>query len=247
MQENNLSPIAVRAAQLTKTYGKDETRVHALRGIDIAFPRGEFSAIMGPSGSGKSTLMHTLAGLDSATSGSVWVGNLEITGLKDAELTKLRRGQVGFVFQSFNLVPTLTAEQNITLPSELAGKKVDRAWVSNIVSVLGIEDRLKHKPSELSGGQQQRVAIARALVQRPDVIFADEPTGNLDSKTGAEVLGLLRRSAREIGQTIIMVTHDPVAASYADRVILLADGQIAGERVGSTPEEILSALGSLGV
>lgn len=246
MQTTNTTP-AVRAANLRKVYGEAEAQVHALRGVNVSFPRGEFSAIMGPSGSGKSTLMHTLAGLDTATSGSVWVGDLEITGLKDAELTKLRREQVGFVFQAFNLVPTLTAEQNITLPAQLAGVKEDPAWLKNIVSVLGIEDRLSHKPSELSGGQQQRVAIARALLQRPDVIFADEPTGNLDSRSGAEVLALLRRSAREMGQTIIMVTHDPLAASYADRVILIADGQIAGERVGASPDEILNALGSLGV
>lgn len=237
---------AVRAHALAKRYGSGEAAVEALRSVDVEFSWGEFTAIMGPSGSGKSTLMHTLAGLDTASSGEVYIGGKEITRLKDAELTALRREHVGFVFQSFNLVPTLTAEQNITLPAELAGGTVDRAWFSNIVSVLGLEARLSHKPSELSGGQQQRVAIARALLQRPDVIFADEPTGNLDSRSGAEVLGLLRRSAREMGQTIIMVTHDPLAASYADRVLLLADGAIAGERVGATPDEILAALGSLG-
>lgn len=245
--QTNINEPAVKAANLTKIYGQDATKVHALRGIDVAFPRGEFSAIMGPSGSGKSTLMHTLAGLDIASGGSVWVGDLEITGMKDAELTKLRRERVGFVFQSFNLVPTLTAEQNITLPAQLAGAKTDKAWLKNIVTILGLEDRLGHRPAELSGGQQQRVAIARALLQRPDVLFADEPTGNLDSRSGGEVLALLRRSAREMGQTIIMVTHDPLAASYADRVILLADGQIAGEKVGANPEEILAALGKLGV
>ncbi|MDA3147969.1 ABC transporter ATP-binding protein [Leucobacter sp. UCMA 4100] len=237
---------AVRAQGLAKHYGAGETAVEALRSLDIEFAWGEFSAIMGPSGSGKSTLMHTLAGLDTASGGKVFIGGKEITGLKDAELTALRREHVGFVFQSFNLVPTLTAEQNILLPSELAGTSVDRAWFSNIVSVLGLEARLAHKPSELSGGQQQRVAIARALLQRPDVIFADEPTGNLDSRSGAEVLALLRRSAREMGQTIIMVTHDPLAASYADRVILIADGAIAGERCEASPDEILAALGSLG-
>lgn len=237
---------AVRASALTKVYGEGETSVHALRGIDVEFPWGGFTAIMGPSGSGKSTLMHTLAGLDTATSGSVWIGNQEITGMKDRELTELRRAHVGFVFQAFNLIPTLTAEQNIVLPAELAGSTVDRAWFKNIVAVLGLEDRLAHKPAELSGGQQQRVAIARALVQRPDVMFADEPTGNLDSKSGAEVLGLLRRSAREMGQTIIMVTHDPLAASYADRVLLIADGSLAGELVGETPDAILAALGGLG-
>lgn len=238
---------AVRASSLTKVYGEGEAAVHALRGVDVQFQWGEFSAIMGPSGSGKSTLMHTLAGLDTSTSGSVWIGEHNITDMKDSELTTLRRKHVGFVFQSFNLIPTLTAEQNITLPAQLAGTPIDRAWLKNIVSVLGIENRLTHTPAELSGGQQQRVAIARALQQRPDVIFADEPTGNLDSRSGAEVLGLLRRSAREMGQTIIMVTHDPLAASYADRVILLADGDIAGERVGASPDEILTALGSLGV
>lgn len=248
MSQTSTSPatVAVRSTGLTKVYGSGSTTVHALRGIDVEFPAGEFSAIMGPSGSGKSTLMHTLAGLDTATSGSVWIGNQDITHMNDAELTKLRRKHVGFVFQAFNLIPTLTAEQNIVLPAELAGEKVDRAWFKNIVAVLGLDSRLTHKPSELSGGQQQRVAIARALLQRPDVIFADEPTGNLDSHSGAEVLGLLRRSAREMGQTIIMVTHDPVAASYADRVILIEDGRIAGVRVGATPEEILAALGSLG-
>ena len=237
---------AVRATAVTKVYGANETTVHALRGVDVQFGWGEFTAIMGPSGSGKSTLMHTLAGLDTVTGGSVWIGDQHITQMKDAELTKLRRKHVGFVFQSFNLIPTLTAEDNITLPAELAGIKVDRAWFKNIVTVLGLETRLLHTPSQLSGGQQQRVAIARALLQRPDVIFADEPTGNLDSQSGAEVLGLLRRSAREMGQTIIMVTHDPLAASYADRVILLEDGRIAGERVGASPDEILVALGSLG-
>lgn len=237
---------AVRATGLSKVYGSGDTAVHAIRDVDIEIAWGEFSAIMGPSGSGKSTLMHVLAGLDTSTDGRVFIGEQEITGMKDAELTRLRREHVGFVFQAFNLIPTLTAEQNITLPAELAGIKADRAWFKNIVSVLGLESRLTHKPSELSGGQQQRVAIARALLQRPDVIFADEPTGNLDSHSGAEVLGLLRRSAREMGQTIIMVTHDPLAASYADRVILIEDGRVAGERVGASPDEILAALGSLG-
>ncbi len=240
------SSYAVRAMALSKTYGTGDTEVRALNQIGVSFRRGEFTAIMGPSGSGKSTLMHCLAGLDSFDSGSVLIGEQEIAGMRDRELTLLRRERIGFVFQAFNLVPTLTAEQNILLPAELAGARVDRAWFASIVDVLGIEGRLTHKPHELSGGQQQRVAIARALLSRPDVVFADEPTGNLDSRSGAEVLALLRRSAREMAQTIIMVTHDPLAASYADRVLLLADGQIAGELQGAEPEEILAALGKLG-
>ncbi|MBO1900515.1 ABC transporter ATP-binding protein [Leucobacter weissii] len=237
---------AVRALDLTKTYGSGETQVTALDRVGVTFRRGEFTAIMGPSGSGKSTLMHCLAGLDTFDSGSAAIGEQELSGLRDRELTVLRRERIGFVFQAFNLVPTLTAEQNILLPVELAGARVDRAWMSSIVDVLGISERLRHKPSELSGGQQQRVAIARALLSRPEVVFADEPTGNLDSRSGAEVLALLRRSAREMGQTIIMVTHDPLAASYADRVLLLADGRIAGELSDAEPDEILAALGRLG-
>lgn len=236
---------AASARALTKTYGRGDAEVHALRGVDVDFAAGAFTAIMGPSGSGKSTLMHCLAGLDTPTSGSVVLGGTEITGLGDTALTRLRRDRVGFVFQAFNLVPTLTAEQNIVLPLELAGRKPDRAWLDEITATLGLTDRLKHRPHELSGGQQQRVAVARALLTRPDVVFGDEPTGNLDSATSAEVLGLLRRSARGMGQTVIMVTHDPVAASAADRVVLLADGRLAGELLDPTVESVTNALAAL--
>jgi putative ABC transport system ATP-binding protein len=237
---------AVTAVDLVKVYGSGDTAVRALDGVTITFPRGEFTAIMGPSGSGKSTLMHCAAGLDTVTSGSVRIGSTELTRLSDKTLTRLRRERVGFVFQSFNLLPTLTAAQNITLPLELAGRKPDHRWFAHIVGVLGLSDRLDHTPSQLSGGQQQRVACARALVSRPDVIFADEPTGNLDSRTGHEVLDFLRRSVRELGQTIVMVTHDPVAASYADRVVLLADGRLVGEIARPTPESVLDGLRRLG-
>ncbi|WGW14000.1 ABC transporter ATP-binding protein [Saxibacter everestensis] len=237
---------AVSAVDLRKSYGKDQTKVHALAGVTVGFERGHFTAIMGPSGSGKSTLMHCLAGLDSATTGQIWLGETEITGLKDKELTRLRRDRVGFVFQSFNLVPTLTARQNILLPLELAGRSHDAEWYDYVTEVLGLTSRLRHKPHELSGGQQQRVAVARALLSRPDVIFGDEPTGNLDSVSGAEVLGLLRRSVRELGQTVVMVTHDPVAASYADRVVLLADGKLAGEITDPTADDVIEAMRGLG-
>jgi putative ABC transport system ATP-binding protein len=237
---------AVAARQLVKVYGRGDTAVHALAGVSVDFAAGAFTAIMGPSGSGKSTLMHCLAGLDGVSGGSVHIGQSDLTGLSDRELTRLRRDRVGFVFQAFNLLPTLTAEQNILLGLELAGRKPDRAWFDTIVNVLGLRDRLRHKPSELSGGQQQRVACARALVSRPDVVFADEPTGNLDSRSGAEVLDFLRMSVRQLGQTVIMVTHDPVAASYADRVVLLADGQLAGEIVQPTADSVLAALKTLG-
>ncbi|ORE56697.1 peptide ABC transporter ATP-binding protein, partial [Micrococcus luteus] len=236
---------AVCARGLTRAYGRGDAQVHALRGVDVDFASGAFAAIMGPSGSGKSTLMHCLAGLDAPTSGSVRIGGTEITGLDDTALTRLRRDRVGFVFQAFNLVPTLTAEQNIVLPLELAGRAPDRAWLDEITRTLGLADRLGHRPHELSGGQQQRVAVARALLTRPDVVFGDEPTGNLDTATSAEVLGLLRRSAREMGQTVIMVTHDPVAASAADRVVLLADGRLAGELVDPTVESVTAALTAL--
>ena len=236
---------AVSARGLTRAYGRGDAQVHALRGVDVDFASGAFTAIMGPSGSGKSTLMHCLAGLDAPTSGSVRIGGTEITGLDDTALTRLRRDRVGFVFQAFNLVPTLTAEQNIVLPLELAGRAPDRAWLDEITRTLGLADRLGHRPHELSGGQQQRVAVARALLTRPDVVFGDEPTGNLDTATSAEVLGLLRRSAREMGQTVIMVTHDPVAASAADRVVLLADGRLAGELVDPTVESVTAALTAL--
>ncbi|MFE2757568.1 ABC transporter ATP-binding protein [Actinosynnema sp. NPDC059335] len=237
---------AVAAANLVKVYGKGDTAVRALDGVSVAFAAGKFTAIMGPSGSGKSTLMHCLAGLDTVDGGTVSIGGTEITSLGDKDLTKLRRDRVGFVFQAFNLLPTLTAEANILLGLELAGRKPDREWFDTIVDVLGLRDRLKHKPTELSGGQQQRVACARALVARPDVVFADEPTGNLDSRSGAEVLDFLRMSVRKLGQTVIMVTHDPVAASYADRVVLLADGHLAGEIDNPTADSVLAALKHLG-
>ncbi|HEY0215690.1 MAG TPA: ABC transporter ATP-binding protein [Cellulomonas sp.] len=236
---------AVRARGLTKVYGRGEAAVHALAGVDVDFAAGAFTAIMGPSGSGKSTLMHVLAGLDAATSGSAFLGQTDVTTLGDDALTRLRRDRVGFVFQSFNLLPMFTAEQNILLPLELAGAPVDRAWLDTLVSTLGLSQRLTHRPSELSGGQQQRVAIARALIAKPEVVFADEPTGNLDSRSGAEVLSFLRRSVRELGRTIIMVTHDPTAAAYADRVVLLADGRIAGDIVDPTPEAVLTGLDAL--
>ncbi|MFI9816396.1 ABC transporter ATP-binding protein [Saccharothrix variisporea] len=237
---------AVAAANLVKVYGKGDTAVRALDGVSVRFQAGKFTAIMGPSGSGKSTLMHCLAGLDGVDGGAVHIGGTEITSLGDKDLTKLRRDRIGFVFQAFNLLPTLTAEANILLGLELAGRKPDRQWFDRIVDVLGLRDRLKHKPTELSGGQQQRVACARALVSKPDVVFADEPTGNLDSRSGAEVLDFLRMSVRQLGQTVIMVTHDPVAASYADRVVLLADGHLAGEIDNPTADSVLAALKHLG-
>lgn len=227
---------AVRAAELTKVYGDGEARVVALAGVDVEFYKGELTAIMGPSGSGKSTLMHCVAGLDSATSGRAWLGDTELTALGDDAVTMLRRDRIGFIFQAFNLLPTLTAWENITLPLDLAGKKVDRAFASTIIDAVGLGDRLEHRPSQLSGGQQQRVACARALISRPDVVFADEPTGALDSRTSAELLGFLRRSVMELGQTVVMVTHDPTAASYADRVLFLADGLIVDDLRSPTIE-----------
>jgi len=244
MQTSVLAPArtALEATDLVKTYGSGNTAVRALDGVSVAFAAGEFTAIMGPSGSGKSTLMHCLAGLDTPTSGSVRIGGTEISGLGDRALTLLRRRRVGFVFQSFNLLPTLTAEQNIRLPLELAGRKPEPEWWDAVIASLGLTDRLRHRPSQLSGGQQQRVACARALITRPDVVFADEPTGNLDSRSGAEVLGFLRESVRELGQTVIMVTHDPVAASYAGRVLFLADGRVSGEMSAPTPQSVLDYL-----
>jgi len=230
------------AKDLSKTYGQGANAVQALDRVTIGFDTGAFAAIMGPSGSGKSTLMHCLAGLDTVTSGSVLVGGTEISGLADRELTLFRREHVGFIFQSFNLLPALTAEQNIRLPLELAGRREDPRWFQEVTGVLGLGDRLRHRPGELSGGQQQRVACASALIGRPDVIFADEPTGNLDSRSGAEVLAFLRHSVREFGQTIIMVTHDPVAASYAERVVFLADGQVYGELLSPSVAQILDTL-----
>ena len=241
-----LSPQAILTARaLRKTYGAGEAQVHALDGVDVAFNSGDFTAIMGASGSGKSTLLHLLAGLDSATSGQVYLGNTELTALDDNALTLLRRKRVGFIFQSFNLLPMFTAEQNIVLPLELAGRIVDRADVDAVVGPLGLAPRLQLRSSELSGGQQQRVAIARALLTKPDVVFADEPTGNLDSRSGAEVLSFLRTSVREFGQTVVMVTHDATAAAYADRAVLVADGNIAGDIADPTPETVQHALDAL--
>jgi putative ABC transport system ATP-binding protein len=241
-----LSGVAAATDRLSKVYGVGDAAVRALDEVTIDIARGEFTAIMGASGSGKSTLMHCLAGLDTATSGRVWLAGVELTGLRDADLTRNRREHVGFVFQEFNLLPQLTAEQNIVLPLELAGRRPDRARLDHLVGVLGLASRLRHTPSQLSGGQQQRVALARALVTDPAVIFADEPTGNLDSRSGAEVLALLRRSVREFGQTVVMVTHDPIAACYADRVLLLEDGRLAGGLSDPTPDRVLDVLRRLG-
>jgi len=235
--------LVARVAHLSKSYGTAGTKVTALDDVSIGIRKGEFTAIMGPSGSGKSTLMHIMAGLDTATSGQVWIGNTEISGLADTELTMIRRRRVGFVFQSFNLVPTLDIEGNILLPFELDGRKPDaeqRAWIDELVGSLGLTDRLRHRPHELSGGQQQRVAIARALGSRPELVFADEPTGNLDSRTGREVLSLLATASSSYGQSIAMVTHDPIAASFADRIVFLADGKVVEDRGRSTASEISS-------
>ncbi|MFB7516400.1 ABC transporter ATP-binding protein [Streptomyces sp. NPDC056144] len=234
--------VAARARQVVKAYGSGETRVVALDSVDVDIARGAFTAIMGPSGSGKSTLMHCLAGLDSVSSGQIYLGEAEITGLKDKKLTQLRRDRIGFIFQAFNLLPTLNAIENITLPMDIAGRKPDAEWLRRVVDTVGLSDRLKHRPTELSGGQQQRVAVARALAARPEIIFGDEPTGNLDSRAGAEVLGFLRQSVDELGQTIVMVTHDPVAASYADRVLYLADGRIVDEMERPTADAVLDRM-----
>jgi len=237
---------AARAVDLEKIYGSGPTAVRALAGVNVTFGRGRFTAVMGPSGSGKSTLLHCMAGLDRATSGQSYVGDVEIGQLDDAGLTQLRRDRVGFVFQSFNLVPTLTAAENITLPADLAGKKVDQQWLDYLVGQLGITDRLHHRPTEMSGGQQQRCACARALINRPDLIFADEPTGNLDSNSSNEMLAFLRRSVTEFGQSIVMVTHDPHGAAYADRVVFLADGQIVDELAHPTADSVLERVRNLG-
>jgi putative ABC transport system ATP-binding protein len=236
---------AARVEGLSKVYGSGDTRVVALDDVTLDLHAGEFTAIMGRSGSGKSTLMHCAAGLDSVTSGHVWLGDVDLTTLKERRLTELRRDRIGFVFQAFNLVPTLTAEENIVLPQAIAGRRPDPAWFDEVVDTVGLRDRLGHRPGELSGGQQQRVACARALVGRPDVVFADEPTGNLDSTSGAEVLGFLRRSVDLHGQTVVMVTHDPGAASWTDRVVFLADGHVVGELREPTPETVLEWMARL--
>jgi putative ABC transport system ATP-binding protein len=233
---------AARVEQLTKTYGTGQAKVVALDDVTLELYAGEFTAVMGPSGSGKSTLMHCCAALDTATSGSVLIGDTELSSLKDKELTRLRRDQIGFVFQSFNLVPTLTAEENILLPLSIAGRKPDQEWYETVIGTVGLGDRLDHRPSELSGGQQQRVAVARALASRPSIVFADEPTGNLDSRSGAEVLSLLRRAVDEFGQTVVMVTHDPVAAAFTDRVVFLADGKVVDELRHPDRETVLERM-----
>ncbi|MFC4049628.1 ABC transporter ATP-binding protein [Actinomadura syzygii] len=233
---------AARTQQIAKVYGRGDAQVVALDGVTVGIPRGRFTAIMGPSGSGKSTLMHCMAGLDSVDSGQVFIGDTELTRLRDKQLTRLRRDKVGFIFQAFNLVPTLTALENITLPMDIAGRKPDREWLDAVIDTVGLRPRLKHRPSELSGGQQQRVACARALAARPEIIFADEPTGNLDSRSGAEVLGFLRDSVRRMGQTIVMVTHDPSAAAYADQVLFLSDGQIVDTMHEPTAERVLERM-----
>jgi putative ABC transport system ATP-binding protein len=233
---------AARTVDLRKVYGVGDAAVAALDGITVEFTTGEYTAVMGPSGSGKSTLMHCMAGLDAPTSGQVFLGDLELSALRDKELTNLRRDRIGFVFQAFNLVPTLTAQENIELPLSIAGRKPEQDWFDTVIDTVGLRPRLQHRPNELSGGQQQRVAAARALLSRPDIVFADEPTGNLDSVSGAEVLGFLRRSVDEHGQTIVMVTHDPIAAAYTDRVIFLADGKVVDELRDPSRERVLEEM-----
>jgi putative ABC transport system ATP-binding protein len=240
------SAYAARALDATKEYGRGETAVRALDGVTIGIPAGRFTAIMGPSGSGKSTLMHCLAGLDDLTSGQVYLGEVELGSLSDRQLTELRRDRIGFVFQAFNLVPTLSARENITLPMDLAGRKPDKRWLDTVVRTVGLEKRLKHRPSELSGGQQQRVAVARALASQPTLIFADEPTGNLDSRTGSEILQFMRHAVDDLGQTIAMVTHDPVAAGYAHSVVFLADGRIVDQMDAPTPAKVLERMKAFG-
>jgi putative ABC transport system ATP-binding protein len=237
---------AARTERATKVYGKGDTAVTALRAVDVSFETGRLTAIMGPSGSGKSTLMHCVAGLDSLTDGRVFVGDVDLTSLSEKELTLLRRDKIGFVFQAFNLIPTLDALENITLPIDLAGRRPDQAWVDEVVATVGLGDRLRHRPSELSGGQQQRVAVARALASRPEIVFADEPTGNLDSSTSSEILSFMRTAVDELGQTIVMVTHDPQTASYAHRVLFLADGEIVDEMPDPTAERVLDRMKRFG-
>jgi putative ABC transport system ATP-binding protein len=238
--------IAARVEGATKIYGEGPAAVRALDDLSVGFEHGRFTAIMGPSGSGKSTLLHCVAGLDSLTSGSAYIGDVRLGDLRDSDLTRLRRDKVGFVFQAFNLLPTLDAAENITLPLDIAGRKGESSWLDTVVDTVGVRDRLTHRPSELSGGQQQRVAAARALVSRPDIVFADEPTGNLDSRSGVELLAFMRRVVDEFGQTIVMVTHDPGAAAHADRVVFLADGRAAGEIDEPTQDDIFEFLRDMG-
>jgi putative ABC transport system ATP-binding protein len=242
-----LAPVAARSVHATKVYGSGATEVRALDAVDVNFASGVFTAIMGPSGSGKSTLMHTMAGLDTLTEGSVLLGDVELGRLNDRKPTRLRRERIGFVFQSFNLVPTLSVQENIVLPLRLQHRRPDREWFDTIVRTVGLDDRMHFRPNQLSGGQQQRVAIARALVGRPQIVFADEPTGNLDSRTGAEVLSFLRYAVRTFGQTVVMVTHDPIAASYADRAVFLADGRIVDELEVPTADGVFDVMRTLGV
>lgn len=239
-------PIAASARNARRTYRSGDTDVHALAGVDVDFSEGAFTAIMGPSGSGKSTLMHCLAGLDTLTSGVVSIGGTELGGLSEKQLTRLRRDRIGFVFQAFNLIPTLTVAENVSLPAALAGTKPDPVWLKTVIDTVGLGDRLHHRPDELSGGQRQRVAVARALATQPSVIFADEPTGNLDSRTGSEILTFMRDAVREMGQTIVMVTHDPIAASYADRAVFLVDGLITSELEAPTADSVLSHMKTMG-
>ena len=240
------SNVAARAESASKIYGSGENEVKALDNVSVSFERGKFSAIMGPSGSGKSTLMHCIAGLDALTEGNVFIGDTELSQLNDKEITKLRREKIGFIFQSFNLIPTLNAFENIMLPLSLGKKSGDDAWIKQVIDTISLDDRLDHRPSELSGGQQQRVAVARALATQPEIIFADEPTGNLDSKSGSDILKFMRRAVTDLKQTIVMVTHDAVSASYADRIVFLADGHVAGEMFEPTPEKVLDYLKHLG-
>jgi putative ABC transport system ATP-binding protein len=238
--------VAARTEAATKLYGRGPVEVRALDGVTVDFASGAFTAIMGPSGSGKSTLLHCIAGLDSLTSGRAFIGDADLSTLNDHDLTILRRDRIGFVFQAYNLIPTLSAIENVTLPLRLAGRKGDGTWINNVVTTMGLRDRLQHRPAELSGGQQQRVAVARALATRPEIIFGDEPTGNLDSRAGAEVLAFMRRAVDDMGQTIVMVTHDPIAASYADRIVFLADGRIVDEMAKPTADLVLERMKRFG-
>ncbi len=238
--------VAARAVHASKIYGAGDTEVRALDDVDVDFEKGAYTAIMGPSGSGKSTLLHCIAGLDTLTSGQIYLGDIELSSLNEKHLTQIRRDRIGFVFQSYNLIPTLTAIENITLPAALAGRDTDKQWLDHVVTIVGLRDRLKHRPSELSGGQQQRVAVARALASRPEIVFADEPTGNLDSRASGEVLSFMKQVVQEIGQTIVMVTHDPIAAAYASRVVFLADGKVIDELRNPQPDTILDKMRLLG-